>query len=59
MSPKGRVGPVEHGQMNRERIARLTRIYHTPKYAGEASGIPPSSLARAAKRFGLKFRSED
>ena len=42
--------------ITRERIAFLPRLYHSSIYAGEATGIAPASLQRAAKRFGMKFR---
>jgi hypothetical protein len=42
--------------LTKDRLTLLTRIYHSAAYAGEATGIAPNSLTRAASRFGLKFR---
>lgn len=40
----------------RERIERLVRIYHTARYASEATGISDMGIKRAARRYGLQFR---
>lgn len=39
-----------------ERVETLVRIYHTARYASEATGLSATSIKRAARRYGLQFR---
>ena len=45
--------------LTRERMERLVRIYHSPRYAAEAINRLPNSVYRRAKQLGLKFRQFD
>ena len=51
-------GNCEHDYtpLTRERLKLLTRVYHSSHYASVATGFKASSITRAAKRFGLRFR---
>lgn len=41
-------------KIDRERIARVARIYGSNKAAGAALGITPSSFARLCRRYGIQ-----
>lgn len=53
--PKTKTLFIEN-ELTRERLKKLVRIYHSAHFAAEATGFPPNSLTRAARRLGLAFR---
>ena len=46
-------------ELPEKRIRRLVRVYHSAGDASRATGVKPESLKRAARNYGLKFRSQE
>lgn len=44
--------------LTEERMLRLVRMYHTARYAADATGCNLGSINRACRRYGLRFRHQ-
>lgn len=53
-------GPkIDAEPLTRERMERLCRVYHSARWAAEATEHSANSLTRRAKQLGLSFRFAD